>query len=143
MLVGFAQVVGAAVPVDAERPRDDQQHDPDDARYPDRNRPALLPGPHRGLAVLHLSPLVEVELGQGPFDHVLGHLLRHLEVAAANGDVVEADDPDQLLAADDRNDGFLRVREIFDLDLDAGLVTLSACNTGTGEFSGSGLEFLA
>lgn len=31
---------------------------------------------------------MEVEPGQSPFDHVLGHLLHHLEVAAADGDVV-------------------------------------------------------
>src|SRR5690348_1743116 len=53
------------------------------------------------LPINYLSPIVEVELGQGPCDHVLGHLLRHREVAAAHGDVVEADDPGQLLAADD------------------------------------------
>src|SRR6476646_11308274 len=53
------------------------------------------------LPVNYLSPLVEVELGQSPFDHVLGHLLRNLEVAAAHSDVVEAGDADQLLAADD------------------------------------------
>ena len=46
------------------------------------------------------------------------------------------------LATDDRNDGALLVREIFDLNLNAGLITLSACNTGTGELTGSGFEFL-
>ncbi|MGD1000624.1 MAG: CHAT domain-containing protein [Candidatus Brocadiia bacterium] len=46
------------------------------------------------------------------------------------------------LAGDNENNGVLTVREIFDLNLDAGLVTLSACNTGTGEVTGSGFEFM-
>jgi CHAT domain-containing protein/tetratricopeptide (TPR) repeat protein len=36
------------------------------------------------------------------------------------------------LEADERNDGLLEVHEILDLDLQAGLVTLSACETGLG-----------
>ena len=46
------------------------------------------------------------------------------------------------LARDNDNNGVLTVREIFDLNLDASLVTLSACNTGTGEVTGSGFEFM-
>jgi len=46
------------------------------------------------------------------------------------------------LARDDDNDGLLHVREIFDLDLNASLVTLSACNTGIGEVAASGFEFM-
>ena len=45
---------------------------------------------------------MEVELGQGALDHVLGHPLRHLEIAAAHRDVIEGDDPDEALAVDDR-----------------------------------------
>ena len=40
-----------------------------------------------------------------------------------------------LLAADDENDGRLTVSELFDLTLDADLVTLSACETALGEVS--------
>jgi CHAT domain-containing protein len=36
-------------------------------------------------------------------------------------------------AANSGEDGFLTAREIFDLDLNADLVTLSACNTGSGQ----------
>lgn len=43
---------------------------------------------------------MEVELRQGAFDHVGGHLLRHLEVAGAHGDVIEADDAGQAAAVD-------------------------------------------
>jgi len=46
------------------------------------------------------------------------------------------------LARDNENNGVLTVREIFDLNLDANLVTLSACNTGAGEVTGSGFEFM-
>jgi hypothetical protein len=45
---------------------------------------------------------VEVELWQRALDHLSGHLLGDLEVAGADGDVVEGDDPDQAAAVDHR-----------------------------------------
>ena len=44
-----------------------------------------------------------------------------------------------LLAAGDGEDGYLRVSEIFGLDLDADLVVLSGCSTGLGQLSGDGI----
>ncbi len=40
-----------------------------------------------------------------------------------------------LLSSDDENDGKLTVMELYDMDLPADLVTLSACNTGLGKVS--------
>src|SRR5512132_784676 len=40
-----------------------------------------------------LTALVEVELGQRALVHVGGHLPGDLEIARADGDVIEADDP--------------------------------------------------
>ncbi|WP_354624211.1 CHAT domain-containing protein [Psychromonas sp. MME2] len=40
-----------------------------------------------------------------------------------------------LLAADNSNDGILTVRELYDLNLNAELVTLSACETGLGKIA--------
>lgn len=49
-----------------------------------------------------------------------------------------------LLSADDQNDGVLYTHELFDLKLNADLVTLSACNSGSGEFQkGEGAISLA
>ncbi len=45
-----------------------------------------------------------------------------------------------LAGADDTYDGFLQMSEIFNLRLDANLVVLSACDTGTGKLRrGEGL----
>ncbi len=46
----------------------------------------------------------------------------------------------QLFIADKKNDGVLYTREIYNLDLSADLVTLSACETGAGKLvKGEGL----
>ena len=44
-----------------------------------------------------------------------------------------------LLAAGEGEDGYLRVDEIFDLDLAADLVVLSGCSTGLGRLTGDGI----
>jgi CHAT domain-containing protein len=44
-----------------------------------------------------------------------------------------------LLAAGDGEDGYLRVDEIFNLDLTAELVVLSGCSTGLGRLTGDGM----
>jgi CHAT domain-containing protein len=57
--------------------------------------------------------------------HAYLHIASHGEFNADN-----ALDSRLRLAADDRNDGLLTVRELYDAALDAELVTLSACETG-------------
>ena len=48
-------------------------------------------------------------------------------------------DSSLVLAPDGDEDGYLRVAEIFGLDLRAGLVVLSGCRTGLGKLSGDGI----
>ena len=48
-------------------------------------------------------------------------------------------DSSLVLAEDGDNDGYLRVDEIFGLDLHADLVVLSGCRTGLGKLSGDGI----
>ena len=48
-------------------------------------------------------------------------------------------DSSLVLAPDADEDGYLRVAEIFGLDLRAGLVVLSGCRTGLGRLSGDGI----
>ncbi len=44
-----------------------------------------------------------------------------------------------VLSADDKEDGYLRVDEIFGLDLSANLVVLSGCSSGLGRLTGDGI----
>jgi CHAT domain-containing protein/tetratricopeptide (TPR) repeat protein len=44
-----------------------------------------------------------------------------------------------VLSADEKNDGYLRVDEIFGLDLSADLVVLSGCSSGLGRLTGDGI----
>lgn len=49
-----------------------------------------------------------------------------------------------VFAMDDKNDGLLYTHELFGLELNAGLVTLSACNSGVGKlYEGEGMMSLA
>jgi CHAT domain-containing protein len=50
-----------------------------------------------------------------------------------------APDAPPTAGRDSERDGLLTVREVFSLDLRAGLVTLSACNTGLGRVTGDGV----
>ncbi|MEO0205521.1 MAG: CHAT domain-containing protein, partial [candidate division WOR-3 bacterium] len=59
-------------------------------------------------------------------DYDIIHFATHGKLAPGDS----ALDSRVILAKDNENDGVLRVREIFNLDLDAYLVTLSACETG-------------
>ncbi len=71
--------------------------------------------------------------------------LLHLAMHA----LIDAEDPlySQLVFSDDTSggqDGFLNVYEIYDLNLNAEMVVLSACNTGTGKlYHGEGIISLA
>lgn len=63
-----------------------------------------------------------------------GHRFRFLHLASHG--MFEPDHPFQsrvLLAADDENDGILSLDEVYEMRLDADLLTLSACETGIGQ----------
>ena len=47
------------------------------------------------------------------------------------------------LAADEQSDGFLTVREVMEMELDAELAVLSACDSGRGKITGDGVVGLS
>lgn len=110
---------------------------------PDLGDPALdLPGAEaeaRAVAALfgpkaelHLrSEATETRVKRGLAKGAYLHLASHGEFDARQPMTSR-----MLLAPDAENDGRLTVAEIYDLRLDARLVTLSACDTGLGEVAG-------
>ncbi len=60
------------------------------------------------------------------------------------GDIPDIDEPALVMTSKDDKDVFLRASEIAKLDLNASLVVLSACNTGSGRyFRGEGITGMA
>ena len=114
---------------------DDQQYD--------------LPAAEREARLLAgLLPRSEILIRQGASESAFKKLAgRFTYLHIASHGEFNADgalDSRLLLARDDQNDGSLTVREIYDLRLNAALVTLSACETGLGKaMSGDDLVGLA
>ncbi len=103
---------------------------------------ALVP-PEKGFQALGFEASRETVLSGRLRDYRLVHLASHgllnAEHAELSGIVLS-----QVSPQGEPVNGFLRVHEIYDLDLAADLVTLSACKTGLGEqIRGEGLVGLA
>lgn len=63
---------------------------------------------------------------------------RYARLHFASHGVLDSEEPlasSLLLAPDDENDGYLTVSELYEMELDADLVTLSACETALGEIA--------
>jgi CHAT domain-containing protein len=106
---------------------DDQQYDLPAAEREAKVLAALLP---------RSEILIRQAASETAFKKLAGSF-RYLHIASHgefNSD--GALDSRLLLARDDQNDGSLTVRELYDLRLDAALVTLSACETGLGQAMG-------
>lgn len=78
-------------------------------------------------------------IGQYRFIHLATHAVQDEERPALSGIVFSMVDPNGAA-----QDGFLRLHDVYNLDLHADLVVLSACETGTGkQLGGEGVASLA
>jgi CHAT domain-containing protein/Tfp pilus assembly protein PilF len=118
---------------------------------PGRARPLSgLPGAEaeaRGVSALFPADEVTTLLGaRAAEDRVSELATRQTILHLATHGIVRDDEPFESLLAlspsalgDPRRDGLWTAREVFDLDLHADLVTLSACSTGLGRITGDGV----
>ena len=100
----------------------------------------------RSFSLIH--PAVELHLGEEASPAQLaGDLRRYAILHCASHGVVDSEDPGRsglVLSASKNRGGLLTVAEILELDLDADLAVLSACETGRGEVKRSeGVQSLA
>ena len=118
-----------------------------------------LPGAEReaqAIASLYRSSRVRVLIGAAASERAFrqlagGHATIHLATHASIRDdapmgsylALARDETAASAASDPLGDGLLTVGDIFTLDLRAGLVTLSACDTGLGQVSGEGVVGLS
>ena len=97
---------------------------------------------------------IKTQLSDAKIIHLATHGLLdtdEISISTDNADITDRDIAENIalktqlkngaiaLASSDQDDGLLTYEEIFDLDLQAELVVLSACDTGRGEITGDGV----
>ncbi|MEP2024830.1 MAG: CHAT domain-containing protein [Reichenbachiella sp.] len=115
-----------------------------------RNELSQLPGAKKEIEAINQffrgAAFIGLDATESNFSkRASGYEIIHLATHA----IVDDEDPDRSrlifnLSNDSINDGYLYAAEIYDLDLNAKLVTLSACNTGFGQIKkGEGVMSLS
>ncbi|MEM8734089.1 MAG: CHAT domain-containing protein, partial [Planctomycetota bacterium] len=120
---------------------------------PDRPAAPLdpLPGSEREAKAIASMFGIEPLLGSAASESVVKQRMQSAPVIhMATHGLLEADSvftrnylSSMALAADEETDGFLTVREVMEMELNAELAVLSACDSGRGEITGEGVVGLS